>query len=860
MERRKLTKEDIDKVRNIEGFPIGSDEDIIALSDAPFYTACPNPFIEDFIKEYGTPYDEATDDYHREPFAADVSEGKNDPIYNAHSYHTKVPYKAIMRYILHYTEPGDIVFDGFAGTGMTGVAAQKCKNPDRDFMLQIESTQENVKWGERKAVLCDLAVAAAYISANYNQGFDISGFECEAKRVLDESMKECVWMYETTPPNNHQKTMFGSGNAVISNTVWSSVLICPNCGKDFVFYTEAVDESGKIKSKIKCPHCGAETTKNQAAKKEEVIYDELTEQTIARASQVPVFKIYRYAGKKYEEPVNEFDRDVLQKIDAIPLTGKDIPAVKMLFRDGKWGDIYRSGYHKGFTHTHHFYTRRNLLVLSAIYRSINKCEDLRLRHMLLFALTGCMSRLNRTNKWLPSLKMAPGPISGMLYIPSLYPELNVFNGFQNKVDDIKRFYCNSEFGNDGALVTNQSSDDLENISTDSIDYIFVDPPFGDNIMYSESNFLWEAWLKVYTNAKDEAIINTVQGKALVDYQGLIERCFAEFFRILKPNRWMTVEFHNSKNAVWNAIQQALLTAGFVIADVRTLDKKQGSFKQVTTNGAVKQDLVISAYKPKESFRKDLLLNAGKPETAWAFVRQHLSNIPVVVVKSGKIEIIAERQAYLLFDRMVAYHIMQGIPVPLDATDFYRGLDEKFLKRDNMYFLPDQVNEYDAARIKTEVENVQFDLFVTNEKSAISWLYQQLDEKVCGPQTYAELQPKFMQEVKTVDKYEQMPELAVLLEENFLQDENGRWYIPDVTKEGDLLKLREKNLWKEFEGYMNSRGKLKLFRSEAIRVGFSRLWKEKNYKAIVDIAERLPEKIVQEDPNLLMYYDISLGRV
>ena len=609
----------------------------------------------------------------------------------------------------------------------------------------------------------------------------------------------------TTPPDNHQETMFGSGNAVISNTVWSSVLICPNCGKDFVFYTEAVDESGKIKSKIKCPHCGAETTKNQAAKKEEVIYDELTEQTITRASQVPVFKIYRYAGKKYEEPVNEFDRDVLQKIDAIPLTGKDIPAVKMLFRDGKWGDIYRSGYHKGFTHTHHFYTRRNLLVLSAIYRSINKCEDLRLRHMLLFALTGCMSRLNRTNKWLPSLKMAPGPISGMLYIPSLYPELNVFNGFQNKVDDIKRFYCNSEFGNDGALVTNQSSDDLENISTDSIDYIFVDPPFGDNIMYSESNFLWEAWLKVYTNAKDEAIINTVQGKALVDYQGLIERCFAEFFRILKPNRWMTVEFHNSKNAVWNAIQQALLTAGFVIADVRTLDKKQGSFKQVTTNGAVKQDLVISAYKPKESFRKDLLLNAGKPETAWAFVRQHLSNIPVVVVKSGKIEIIAERQAYLLFDRMVAYHIMQGIPVPLDATDFYRGLDEKLLKRDNMYFLPDQVNEYDTARITTEVENIQFELFVTNEKSAISWLYQQLDEQFCGPQTYAELQPKFMQEVKAVDKYEQMPELATILEENFLQDEKGRWYIPDVTKEGDLVKLREKNLWKEFEGYMNSKG-------------------------------------------------------
>ena len=56
----------------------------------------------DFIKEYGTPYDEATDDYHCEPFAADVSEGKSDSLYNVHTYHTKVPPKAILNYILHY--------------------------------------------------------------------------------------------------------------------------------------------------------------------------------------------------------------------------------------------------------------------------------------------------------------------------------------------------------------------------------------------------------------------------------------------------------------------------------------------------------------------------------------------------------------------------------------------------------------------------------------------------------------------------------------------------------------------------------------------------------------------------------------
>ena len=409
-----------------------------------------------------------------------------------------------------------------------------------------------------------------------------------------------------------------------------------------------------------------------------------------------------------------------------------------------------------------------------------------------------------------------------------------------------------------SVVSVQSSTDLNNIPDKSIDYIFVDPPFGDNLHYSELNFLQESWLKVETNNRKEAIINVSQHKGIAEYQSLMEQCFSEFYRILKPKRWITVEFHNSKNAVWNSIQEALQRAGFIIADVRTLDKQKGTTKQLSYSMAVKQDLVISAYKPRESFRKAFMENAGQAETAWAFVQQHLSNLPIVVDANndGRIDILAERQAYLLFDRMVAYHIMQGIPVPLDATDFYRGLDEHFLKRDGMYFLPEQVNEYDQARIENDLEDVQLSFIVSNEKTAISWLYAQLET----PQTYAELQPKFMQEVRSIDKFEALPELSVLLEENFLQNFDGKWYIPDITKEADMAKLREKSLLKEFDGYLATRGKLKLFRSEAIRAGFAKLWKDKNYKLIVATAERLPEQVIQEDDKLLMYYDISLGRV
>ena len=87
-------------------------------------------------------------------------------------------------------------------------------------------------------------------------------------------------------------------------------------------------------------------------------------------------------------------------------------------------------------------------------------------------------------------------------------------------------------------------------------------------------------------------------------------------------------------------------------------------------------------------------------------------------------------------------------------------------------------------------------------------------------------PKFMQELKAVDKREKMPELSVILEENFLKDEKGQWYIPDLTKSGDIAKLREKNLLKEFQEYLDSKGKLKVFRSEAIRVGFCKIVERK----------------------------------
>jgi 16S rRNA G966 N2-methylase RsmD len=392
-----------------------------------------------------------------------------------------------------------------------------------------------------------------------------------------------------------------------------------------------------------------------------------------------------------------------------------------------------------------------------------------------------------------------------------------------------------------------------------VDYIFTDPPFGENIYYADLNYLVESWHGVWTKSEPEAIIDQAKEKELRDYQALMRASFVQFYRRLKPGRWMTVEFHNSHNVVWNAIQEALLSAGFVVADVRTLDKQGGSYRQVTAASAAKQDLVISAYKPRAAFEARFVEKAGTAAGAWDFVRQHLAQLPVVVRRNGALEALAERQDYLLFDRMVAFHIQRGVTVPLSAAEFYAGLRERFVERDAMFFLPDQLPEYDAARLAAE-EVTQLTYIPKDEKSAIQWLRQQLDPALGGePQSYQALQPEFLRHLH-VDRHEVLPELHALLEKNFLEDEAGRWYPPDPTKAGDLEQLRRKSLLREFREYAAGQGRLRKFRTEAVRAGFADAWSRGAYATIVQVAERLPDAVLQEDPDLLMYYDNASLRV
>lgn len=851
-------------LRATEGFPLGSDEDILALSDPPYYTACPNPFLGEIVAEWAAQREALhaaqgldAGDYRREPFAADVSEGKSDPIYNAHSYHTKVPHKAIMRYILHYTEPGDLVFDGFCGSGMTGVAAQLCGDKAAVESLGYQVAADGGIWegerrvsrlGPRKAVLNDLSPAATFIAYNYNTPVDAAAFATEARRILAEVEAELGWMYETWHPHCDDPNRV---KARINYTVWSDIFTCPTCSDEFLFLDAALDTTTmRVCDTFNCPHCHAELTKRTVNRSWETAFDPATNQVTKTLKRRPALLEYEYRGVKYSKHVDVFDRETLERIERLSASAaipNDPLPIEQMYHGSRLAP-------KGVTHSHHLFLPRARHALQSLWVRALSVSDRRLQSFMLFAVEQAIWGMSLLNRYGPThFSQVNRYLTGVYYISSLISEVSPWYILNGKTQRLAAAFGNARLQPQLAAVTTQSTTAVE-VPPGSLDYIFTDPPFGENIYYADLNFLVESWHGVRTQSTPEAIIDQAKHKTLRDYQALMRGCFANYYAALKPGRWMTVEFHNSHDSVWRAIQEALTSVGFVVADVRTLDKQQGSYRQVTSDAA-KQDLIISAYKPAAEFERTFTLHAGTAAGVWAFVRQHLAQLPVVVPKGAALEAVAERQNYLLFDRMVAYHIQHGVAVPMGAAEFYAGLKRYLVERDGMYFLPEQVPAYDAARLGAETVG-QIALFVADEKSAITWLRLQLAE---APRSFQELQPRFLQELHQA-RHEELPDLRLLLEENFLQDEAGRWYTPDPNRAEDLEKLRTRGLLREFEGYVAARKKLKTFRSEAVRAGFARAWRERDYATIVQVASRLPEQALQEDPDLLMYYDNASLRV
>lgn len=572
---------------------------------------------------------------------------RSGSLFSAFPYPTKISPEAIALFIATHTQPGDTIFDGFAGSGTTGLAALLCENPTAELRNEAKRLGLNVIWGARNAVLYELSALGAFVAWNLTNPPSPNAFEKAAKEVLSDVEKSAGWMYITMDPDGNE------GN--IRYIVWSDMLLCPSCRAEVSLWDAGVTlDPASIGPNFQCPSCAHKCPVDVVERVSVTSRDDVLDQDRQLRAR-SIARVYGVTGKKtWSRPATRTDEFLLKRIEH-EVVPQAVPRVVI-----PWGDLYRSGYHKGITHVHHFYTRRNLIAFARLWERVAR-YDAPLRDALRFWLLSynashstIMTRVVAKSGQKELVVTSAQP--GVLYVSGLPVEKNLFAGLRRKLATITDAF-RTIYGRRGRVEVHQGSSCHVDLPAASVDYVFTDPPFGGNIPYAEVNFINEAWLGCYTDRREEIIISEHEGKAVAEYQALLSSAFAETNRILKRNGKATIAFHSASAEVWNAFQAAYTQAHFGVEHTSVLDKTQGSFKQVTTSGAVRGDPLLLLNKVVQEVR------ATSPSLK--------SIIDQIEQRAEATLDPVEQTAQRLYSRLVTHCLANHRQVPLDAATFYR---------------------------------------------------------------------------------------------------------------------------------------------------------------------------------------------
>lgn len=495
------------------------------------------------------------------PPDVDMSAGKNTYTYDAHTYHTKVPPQGILELLNYYLPAGGLILDPFAGSGMTGVAA-RVKGSD--------------------CILNELSPAACFIANRFTTSIDSHVFTVGINTILDELQELRKLLYTTSCRECGQPTE-------ILYTVWSYSVLCNHCDGEFLLwdhcrsYGRTVREHKILKS-FPCPFCNYILNKSR----------------LQRTTAKPVQLGYKCCGSRQQEVTHKLDADDLErinKIESLSLEEGFYPTMPLA--DGV--NLRQPAKH-GFNSVDKFYTRRNLIGMSHLWKTIHRVESKDIAAHLAFVFTSLYQRVTRFSEfrfWGGSGNTA------RFNVPYIFNEANVFVTFSRKALSIQDHLkaTASHYGGKSLVIQN-SATSLDYLPDASVDLIFTDPPFGANINYSEMNIIWESWLGTFTDISAEAIINKVQKKRVIEYQQIMTQCLKECYRVLRPGHWLLVVFMNSSHEVWAALKTAIMNAAFVIEKISMFDKQHGTFKQFVSDNTAGYDLVLHCRKPEKAGQRD----------------------------------------------------------------------------------------------------------------------------------------------------------------------------------------------------------------------------------------------------------------
>jgi len=486
------------------------------------------------------------------PLESPVMALPHTSIYKMHRYYARRPHNVFSKIIEHYTNPGDLILDPFCGGGVAVVEALKLR---------------------RRVIGVDLNPLATWVTQVEVEPVDLEELEDAFNKWLGEVEKTINPLFEALCPS--------CGKMGIAEWFeWSNVVKCPECGKSAVL--------GRCK-KLRGGVYQCSNAKCQAP----VIADEckrLPDEMLNVLVNCP------HCGEREIRDAQDSDKAKYDRIEKD--YARIIKREGLIIPDDPFPDMNsvreNNLFSKGFCYFKDYFTFRQLIALA---RAKKVLKNVAYGNSVINTLYHTFSSVIRfTNKMVFRAKgwQSGNPIewAGHIYWPPyVYNELNpvpvlkkryksIKSGKKEQKEDIGGFcrfpqnyrhWEEIKRGNATCWLLTQSSHDLP-IPDKSIDTIITDPPFGGNVQYAELSDFYLVWVKEFLGLENgadkelEAIETRHQGfdgaKDRAFYEKMLFNIFKECRRVIKPEGWLVLTFHNRDIGVWMAMNRAAIRAGF----------------------------------------------------------------------------------------------------------------------------------------------------------------------------------------------------------------------------------------------------------------------------------------------------------
>lgn len=469
---------------------------------------------------------------------------KSGKVYNLHSYWTKQSIEVIEKFLAEFTKEGDKVLDCFAGTGMTGVASKKM---DRiSFLYDISKICNEISRGYTTKIEDENSVFEEF------NNFKLK-MEDKFEKLVNISIK---------------------GNTKrIRYTLYSRDVKCPHCYGIFNTFNEEVNCLRKkiTCEKKKCPFCGFQEDKK-------FILEELKLREVTIENSPEIMRVYDV--EDYKKIIDDF---------------KDNKSPDLSF----FGREPERNYKFGITRVYQLYSKPNRIILNGMKSYINQIKNPKIKDLFRFVFSSILfncSLLSAYTKYENTTYR-----TGTYYLPRIIKDNNPLDSFYSKFNSIVNTLKDLYPKDTPVFIHNNSATHLENLDAETIDYVYIDPPYSDIINYSELNLVWEAWLDLSSDYKDEIIVNKSAKKDLEYYQKMMALSFLEINRVLKKGKVLTLIFHHPKPSHWGIIQKSILNSGFKLiteTPIR-LRSKSKTHSQIITLKAVQGFLALNFIKSDE---------------------------------------------------------------------------------------------------------------------------------------------------------------------------------------------------------------------------------------------------------------------